>query len=150
MPHPDLIYSLINGAVMPAWLLLIFAPRWNGTYKIIHAVFYPLLFGSLYLLYMIYVSVAGQSHPDASFTTIKGVQALFSTPEGIIIGWSHYLVFDLFVGAWIARDAARRGIAHLWTVPCLFFTFMLGPLGLLLYIVLRKIKGKGGWSLIET
>ena len=41
------------------------------------------------------------------------------------------------VGAWIVRDAGRRGISHLAVIPCLLLTFMVGPAGLLLYLVLR-------------
>jgi len=29
-------------------------------------------------------------------------------------------------------------------------TFMLGPVGLMLYLVLRKVTGKGGWELDEA
>ena len=59
------------------------------------------------------------------------------SPALALVCWIHYLVFDLFVGAWIVRDAARRGVAHLAVVPCLLLTLMVGPAGLLLYLVLR-------------
>jgi hypothetical protein len=87
---------------------------------------------------------------DGGFSTIEGVRALFSVDIGILVGWIHYLVFDLFVGAWEARDAKRRGFSHWLLIPCLFFTFMAGPLGLLLYVILRKATAKGGWSLLEA
>jgi Domain of unknown function (DUF4281) len=50
----------------------------------------------------------------------------------------------------MARDAQRRSLAHWATVPCLFFTFLLGPVGLVLYFLTRLITRKGGWSLFET
>ena len=40
---------------------------------------------------------------------LDGVVALFGVRQAIFVGWVHYLVFDLFVGAWIARDAGRLG-----------------------------------------
>jgi hypothetical protein len=61
----------------------------------------------------------------------------FAAPHLVLAGWIHYLIFDLFIGAWETRDAARRGIAHLWVIPCLLATLMAGPLGLLLYVVVR-------------
>lgn len=149
MPSPELVFSLINLSVMPAWALLILFPRWSWTQKIAHAVLFPLILGSLYLFYMLFAYFNLPANPDAGFTSIKGVQTLFSEPIGMLIGWSHYLVFDLFVGAWIGRDSQRRGINHLVVVPCLLFTFMLGPIGLLMYVCLRKITKKGGWSLNE-
>jgi hypothetical protein len=51
----------------------------------------------------------------------------------------HYLCFDLAIGAWEARDARRRGVPHLALIPCLAATFMLGPLGLLLYCGVRRL-----------
>lgn len=150
MPEPELVFMVINALVMPAWALLILFPRWQWTQKIVHASLFPLVFGLIYLFYMAYAYVALPANPDASFTSIKGVQTLFSEPIGMLIGWTHYLVFDLFVGAWIGRDSQRRGVKHLTVVPCLLFTYMLGPIGLLMYLILRKFTGKGGWSLEET
>jgi hypothetical protein len=37
----------------------------------------------------------------------------------------------------IAQNAAKHGIKHIILIPCLIFTFMLGPVGLLLYLVIR-------------
>lgn len=147
MPAPELIFTLINALVVPAWVLLILFPNSAWTQKIVHSGLYPLLFGGIYLFYMIYAYFNIPANPDASFTSIKGVQTLFSEPVGMLIGWTHYLVFDLFVGAWIGRDSQRRGVNHLAVVPCLLFSFMLGPIGLLLYVVLRRVTKKGGWAL---
>ena len=62
---------------------------------------------------------------------------LFTSPTAVLGGWIHYLVFDLFVGAWIVRDARRESINHWLTVPLLFITLMAGPAGLMLYLLLR-------------
>ena len=80
---------------------------------------------------------AGAGSPDVDFTTIEGVRAIFSTDIGVLIGWSHYLVFDLFVGAWIGRDALRRGVTHWLAAPSILLSFILGPAGLLLYMIGR-------------
>ena len=85
----------------------------------------------------------------AGLRRLKASARLFSTDIGILVGWVHYLVFDLFVGAWIARDAQRRGFSHWLLVPCLLLTFMAGPFGLLLYVILRVATKKGRWSLLE-
>ena len=75
---------------------------------------------------------------DEDSGRIRGyVMLLFSNPYFALAGWVHYLVFDLFIGAWQVRDARRRGIPHLYVLPCLFLTLMAGPIGLLAYITLR-------------
>jgi hypothetical protein len=133
----DTLFLLANASVMPAWLLLAVAPGWEGTRRIVHTLHYPAVLGILYTVYAV-PSLLGSTTPDGGgFGTLAGVVTLFAVPQVALIGWIHYLVFDLFVGAWEARDARRRGIPHLLLLPCLFFTLMLGPLGLLLYVSLR-------------
>ena len=51
--------------------------------------------------------------------------------------WAHYLVFDMVVGAWIARDAVRLGIPWPLRTIALVFTFLLGPVGFLVHVVTR-------------
>ena len=62
---------------------------------------------------------------------------LFSSPYALLAGWIHYLAFDLFTGAWEARDEAWLGISHWVVLPCLVLTFLFGPLGLSLYLLLK-------------
>jgi hypothetical protein len=71
------------------------------------------------------------------FSSLYGVMIGFSAPHIVLAGWIHYLIFGLFVGAWETRDAQRRGIPHLMVVPCLIATLMIGPVGLLLYVLVR-------------
>ena len=66
-----------------------------------------------------------------------GLLALVYALIIIPIGWIHYLAFDLFVGLWVARNADRYGFARWLHIPILFFVLMLGPLGLVLYLLLR-------------
>ena len=73
-----------------------------------------------------------------SFTTIEGVRTLFSSDPGLVLGWVHYLAFDLFVGIWIARDADAKGYSRILQAPILFATFMAGPFGLLIWLILRE------------
>ena len=145
----DLLFSLINLSVMPAWALLILAPKWIGTDKLVHSMFYPLLLGVVYIGGMV-MAAMGHGAEGGGFTSIDGVRTLFSSDVGMVIGWTHYLVFDLFIGAWEARDARRRSFHHGLLIPCLLLTFMLGPIGLLIYLGLRKATGKGGWRLDES
>lgn len=142
-------YLALNMAVVPAWALLVFLPRAGVTKAVVHSGLYPVILGLIYIASLGAAILFGQAAPEANMTSLGGVMALFSHPNGIITGWTHYLVFDLFVGAWIARDAKRRGIPHLAAVPCMLLTFLFGPVGLLLYMILRLALGKG-FSLDES
>ena len=74
-----------------------------------------------------------------SFSTLAGVTALFSVPGNVMLGWTHYLAFDLFVGSWEVEDAGRIGIPHWAVLISLLLTFILGPVGLLTYASIRTI-----------
>jgi hypothetical protein len=84
------------------------------------------------------VRVAGTPEPDLSNYSVEGLRALFMSDGGIVLGWPHYLAFDLFVGLWIARDADAKGFSRLVQLPILFFTLMAGPIGLLLWLLIRE------------
>ena len=61
---------------------------------------------------------------------------------GIVIGWTHYLAFDLFVGQWIAKDADNKGFARWVQVPVLFATLMAGPIGLVVWLIVRERRAR--------
>lgn len=130
----DTVFLICNAAVMPFWLLLMVLPRARVTSMLVHGPVVPLLLGLVYVGGFLSM---GPPPEGAGFGTLAGVMKFFSMPQGVLVGWVHYLIFDLFVGAWEARDAQRLGIPHLLLLPCLFFTLMLGPIGLLLYLGLR-------------
>ena len=132
--NPDQLFLLCNYAVMPAWLLLFLLPHHRVTQLLVHAIWLPLLLGPFYIWALFF----GQPAPEgADFGSLQGVMLLFQSPTAVLGGWIHYLVFDLFLGAWIVRDARRQGINHWLTTPLLFATLMAGPAGLMLYLLLR-------------
>jgi hypothetical protein len=131
---PDAVFLVCNYGVIPAWLLLAAAPGWVWTQRLVHALWIPGLLGLVYLFTLLTIPATPEG---GGFGSLAGVVAAFTSPHAVLAGWVHYLVFDLFVGAWEVRDAQRRGLPHLWVLPCLFFTLMLGPIGLLLYLALR-------------
>jgi hypothetical protein len=137
-PIHQTLLNLINFAVLPAWALLIVAPRWRWTERLIHSGLYPVVLGLAYVGFMICALKFGTNNEPVSFTTVEGIAAIFTHPFGLLTAWVHYLVFDLFVGMWEARDTRRRGMSHFALTPCLVLTFMAGPAGLLLYFGLRR------------
>jgi hypothetical protein len=137
---PDQVFSYANMAVLPFWFLLAVAPRWRGTQILAHSVLMPLLLGATYLWLFVGGAFTGSGVPDnASFGSLEGVMVFFTIKEAVVAGWVHYLVFDLFVGAWIVRDSGRLGINHFLVIPCLALTLLLGPIGLMLFLILRMV-----------
>ncbi|MEE4206558.1 MAG: ABA4-like family protein [Erythrobacter sp.] len=134
------IFNAANLLALIAWVALILLPRWPA---LLSGVLY-LGVGLLCLAYAVLMigAVSGLiPNPEgggADFTTIQGVQAIFATRAGATIGWIHYLAFDLFVGLWIARDGDAKNVSRLVQAPILLVTFLAGPLGLLIWLVVRE------------
>jgi hypothetical protein len=137
MLTPDLLFKIANNAAALGWLLLVLAPRWRGTRAVVLSGALPLLLAATYVAVIGYQTLAHPA-PGAGFGSLAQVAALFREPWALVAGWVHYLCFDLAVGIWESRDAQRRGVPHLLLLPCLVATFLLGPLGLLLYSAARR------------
>ena len=132
----EALFRLVSYGILPFWLLLIFAPTWKWTARLAHS---PVV---LFLLTPIYAYLLFGHAPapsDGNMRSLFGVMTLYTAPNLVLAGWIHSLIFDLFVGAWEARDARRRRIPHAYVIPCLVATLVIGPAGLLLYVTVRFI-----------
>lgn len=135
----ETLFTAANLLVQLGWLLLVFVPKWKYTRQVVLGGVVPIILSALYM----YLILASWSDLDFSaFGSLAGLTAAFSNPSLVLVGWIHYLAFDLWVGTWEVRDAQDKGIPHLLVVPCLFFTLMLGPIGFLMYRLLRLIYAK--------
>jgi hypothetical protein len=136
---PDTIFRLCSTVTLFAWLLLIIvSPLWKRTDKLLIGIVIT-LFCIVYawLIFSIF-----KPADIEKFNTLDGVMALFTNKTLVTAGWLHYLAFDLMTGIWIVNNARKYSINHWLTVPALLLTFMLGPVGLLLYLLMRIIKTK--------
>jgi hypothetical protein len=128
---PESLFSLCGFVALAGWILLVVAPGWSA--RIVCGVLAPAILAAVYLA-LIAVHFPGA---EGGFGSLADVAQLFQNPWLLLAGWVHYLAFDLFIGAWEVRDARALGIPHLAVIPCLLLTFLLGPIGLLLYLALR-------------
>lgn len=148
------LFGLTNLIAVIGWAILLLAPRRPllltvvlylgvGLLCLIYAgLFVPLLAEWVYP-----GRVPGAAPADLTDYSIAGIRALFMTDGGIVIGWTHYLAFDLFTGLWIARDADAKSVSRLVQTPILLATFLAGPIGLLLWLIVREPAARrGGWQ----
>ncbi|HJL17671.1 MAG TPA: ABA4-like family protein [Sandaracinaceae bacterium LLY-WYZ-13_1] len=133
MWYEPVFYACNYGVLLP-WTLLVVAPRWRWTDRLVSSALPPALLGVAYAI-VLFTDDAGS--PDGGYLTLDGVVAIFTSRQTVAAAWIHYLVFDLFVGAWEVRDARRLAIPHPAVVPCLLGTLLFGPVGLLAYLGLR-------------
>jgi hypothetical protein len=141
----DQLFQLSSTTAMLAWILLIL---FHKTLWISKALIGTIILAMSLLYFYLIAKNFGGMKPD-SFSTLDGVAALFTNREALLAGWVHYLAFDLMTGIFIVNNARNNGIGIGWLLPCLFFTFMLGPVGLLLYIFIRWFLTKNYWIDVE-
>ena len=93
-------------------------------------------------MYAIYIFQAIQISGMMDFGSLTSVITLFTEENAVLAGWIHYLAFDLLIGMWIIDQNKELKINQLVMAPCLFLTFMLGPIGFLLFMIIKTIKKK--------
>ena len=139
MIDPHQAFSLAGLLAMLGWLGLIaalFVPALRRHALAAAGALVPALLAIAYILLLVDGISAAEG---GGFGSIREVRALFANDAALAAGWLHYLAFDLFVGAWIAREGLEKGVPRLLLVPCFALTFLFGPGGLLLFLILRFV-----------
>ena len=137
MVDASMVVPIGNALAAPAWLLLaasLFVPRLRPAATAIARFAIPALFALAYVP----LAATGLGHAEGGgFATAAQIRVLFANDSALAAGWLHYLAFDLFVGSWIAALGRDAAIPALLLLPCLILTWLFGPAGLLLFLILR-------------
>lgn len=134
----DLVFQLSNLLALPFWLLMILLPRWRWTQRILASLWVVVPAALLYAVLIL--PLLPTAFPVLLNPSLGAVSALLSMPQGATAGWVHFLAFDLFVGRWAYLDSRTRQLNPWLVSPVLFLILMVGPLGLLLYLGLRRLS----------
>jgi len=134
--EPSIVFSFSNSFVLIGWILLLLFPNWKYTSTLVlNAVILilTLIYGTLILTTI-------QDFDLNSFSSLLNVKELFQNDMALTAGWIHYLAFDLFVGLYIVNKGKELGFTRWQYTLCLPFTFMFGPIGLLIFLITKWIK----------
>lgn len=136
----ETLFAASSLFVMPFWLLMMALPHWRVTRRVIAS---PAIVLPAALLYAaLIVPQLGTAAPILTNPTLAAVSDLLASPAGATVGWVHFLAFDLFVGRWTYLDSRERNVSAWVMAPVLFLILMVGPLGLVLYLALRRFAGR--------
>lgn len=150
----DTLFGFTNLVALVGWIVLLFLPRKPlplslvlylgvGLLCLAYAAMFAGLFGAL----VDPVRDPGAPLPSLLNYSVDGLQDFFRSDGGLVLGWTHYLAFDLFVGLWIARDADGKQIGRLVQAPVLLLTYFAGPIGLLVWLIVRERQARAaGWA----
>ncbi|WP_269514673.1 ABA4-like family protein [Brevundimonas subvibrioides] len=135
----DALFNIANLVALAGWIILAFAPLRRGAI-VAAARCIVVALAVAYTILLVQAVAGGGLGGD--LTTLSGLTEGFSQPRAVLVGWVHYLAFDLWVGSWAIEDAGKRGVPHWAMLPVLFLTLMAGPIGLLTYLVVRARPGR--------
>ncbi len=135
----ELAFGLGNAAVLPFWLLMIAAPRWRWTERIVRSWWIAAVPAVAYGVLV--VPQLPTLLPLLAKPTLEQIAPLLGTPAAATIAWLHFLTFDLFVGRSVFLDAKERGLGWWVTSPVLLTVLMVGPAGFLVYLLVRGAFG---------
>ena len=127
------LFSSASTLAMLGWIILIFLPRQWKWLSVVPCLLIPIILSVLYS----YLIARYFFYAQGGFDSLANVQKLFTSPAAALAGWVHYLAFDLFVGGVIAKQADKNGVSRLIQAPILLLTFMLGPVGYLLFMLIK-------------
>ena len=137
----ETFFQSTNTLALAAWIALVLFPGKKLVSGVLCAVVVP---GLLALAYAAVIAwkLASNGLPPGDVMTLTGLRDVFRDDWVFAAAWTHYLVFDMVVGAWIARDSVKLGIPWLLRTVALVLTFLAGPVGFLVHIVGRGVLRK--------
>ena len=133
----ELMFKAAHGVVLVGWFALFFAPL-RPSPLIGAARLISVLLAATYTL--LFVASGREASILATNYTLDGIGVFFADPALRLLGWVHYLAFDLWVGTWEAEEAKRIGLPHGFLLLSLVLTFLLGPVGLLSFLLFRTLR----------
>ena len=138
------IYLWANLGVLPFWVMLIAIPSSKFTSFFVNSIILPLILSTAYA-YIVYQTILSDGLILESFQlylSIENLYTLFANESFLLIFWLHFLALNLFVGSWISRDGVKYNIPRGVVFFPLILIYFIGPLGLVLYWIVRVFYAK--------
>jgi len=140
----DMLYYWVNLGVLPFWFILIFFPQTHLSKYFVTSIF-PILILSGTYVFIIYKSFLNSYDFIGNFNlylNLNSLSELFKDQTFLLMFWVHFISINLFTGGWIVKDSQRLSINKILLIIPLIVTYLIGPLGLLLYWLIRMFHAK--------
>ena len=140
----DTLYMWINLGVLPFWFILIVFPQSHLSRIFVTSIFPFFILSGVYI-FILYKSYLIGYDFDGNFSLYLGLSELsrlFEDHLYIMIFWTHFIAINLFIGGWIVKDSQKFAINKVLMAVPLIVTYLIGPLGLFLYWIIRIFHAK--------
>ena len=138
----ELIFKILNASIIPFWILLAFFVHTDLTKKLIFSYVIHMILAVFYLVFIIWGMAENVGGGEGGMDSLAHLRIGFLNDKVLLAAWAHYLIFDLFVGTWIAKKCLEENISNWIKIPSLLLTLVFGPIGFLVFNVLRKVLPK--------
>ena len=140
----ETLYMWINLGVLPFWFILIVFPQSHLSRIFVTSIFPFFILSGVYI-FILYKSYLIGYDFDGNFSLYLGLNELsrlFEDHLYIMIFWTHFIAINLFIGGWIVKDSQKFSINKFLLVIPLLVTYLIGPLGLFIYWLIRIFFAK--------
>ena len=140
----ETLYMWINLGVLPFWFILIIFPQSHLSRIFVTSIFPFLILSGVYI-FILYKSFLTGYDFNGNFTLYLGLSELsrlFEDHLYIMIFWTHFIAINLFMGGWIVKDSQKFSINKVLLALPLITTYLIGPIGLFLYWIIRIFYAK--------
>ena len=137
----EMLFKILNASIIPFWILLAFFVKSKLTQRLLFTHFIHLALSAFYLVFIVW-GMLENAGGEGGMDSMEHLRIGFLNDKVLLAAWAHYLIFDLFVGTWIAKKCLEENISNWIKWPSLFLTLMFGPIGFLLFTVLRRSVAK--------
>ena len=140
----ETLYMWINLGILPFWFILIIFPQSHLSRIFVTSIFPFFLLGGVYI-FILYKSYLIGYDFDGNFTLYLGLNELsrlFEDHLYLMIFWTHFIAINLFIGGWIVKDSQKFSINKVLLAIPLIVTYLIGPIGLFLYWIIRIFYAK--------
>ncbi len=140
----EMLYYWINFGVLPFWIILIFFPQSHLCRYFVTSIF-PIFVLSGAYIFMLYKSFLNSYDFLGNFNlylSLSDLSSLFSNDTFLLMFWIHFISINLFAAGWIIKDSNKFLINKIILIFPLFVTYLIGPLGLFFYWLIRIFYAK--------
>ena len=140
----ETLYMWINLGALPFWFILIVFPQSHLSRIFVTSIFPFFILSGVYI-FVLYKSYLIGYDFDGNFSLYLGLSELsrlFEDHLYIMIFWTHFIAINLFIGGWIVKDSQKFSINKVLMAVPLIMTYLIGPIGLFLYWIIRIFYAK--------
>ena len=140
----EMLYFWVNLGVLPFWIVLVFFPQSHLSKYFVTSIF-PIFILSGAYIFVLYKSYLNTYNFEGNFNLylgINNISELFSDKNFLIMFWIHFISINLFTGGWIVKDSQKFLINKILVGIPLIVTYVIGPLGLFIYWLIRIFYAK--------